>query len=241
MSVACLIIDDEPLAIEAIEMHLEAFKDIEVAGTCTNAVDAFELLRRKKTDLIFLDIQMPKMTGLEFLRSLTHPPKVIITTAFSEYALDGYELDVVDYLLKPISFDRFMAAIDKFYRLREHDFVVVNNPADQKESGGFMYVRADRMAVKITFDSILYLESLKDYVRIVTDKKTVTTKSPLGKFEEQLPESIFQRIHRSYIVALSRVEAFNAHSVFIGKKELPLAKAYKDQLLRAMQYHKKLI
>ncbi|MCF8242235.1 MAG: LytTR family DNA-binding domain-containing protein [Melioribacteraceae bacterium] len=241
MKTKCMIVDDEPLAIEAIEMHINELKDFEVAAKCENAIEAFEILKKRKIDLLFLDIQMPKLTGMEFLRSLKNPPKVIITTAYSDYAIEGYELDVIDYLLKPIPFDRFLQAIDKFHRAKDEGIIVVEDDKLNSTTAEFIYVRADRKAVKIKLNEILYLESMRDYVQIKTETQTVTTKNLLGKFEEKLPGNKFLRIHRSFIINKDKVDSFTSFSINIGKKELTIATSYKSRVLNELGYGDKMI
>ena len=173
MKTKCIIVDDEPLALEVIESHLKKFKDIEIVARCNDAIEAFEIIKKKSVDLIFLDIQMPQMTGLDFLKTLNKPPKVIITTAYREYALDGYELDVVDYLLKPISFERFMKAINKYYQSADNAVILSDNGQQSQQTDSYIYVKADKKVVKILLRDIFFIESLKDYVQIHTLKKSI--------------------------------------------------------------------
>jgi len=172
----CVIIDDEPLAIELIKDHVSKFSELEIVGTCSNAIEGFELLKAQQVDLVFLDIQMPMLTGIEFLRSLSNPPKVIFTTAYREYALESYELEVVDYLLKPISFDRFFKALNKYFKTLEKTTVSV--PAESKldASSRYIYVNMNKKHHKILFTDILYADSIKDYVRIHTSNSKIITK-----------------------------------------------------------------
>ena len=234
MKIKCLIVDDEPLAIEAIEMHLENFSEIEIAGRCNNAMDAFEVLQKKNIDLIFLDIQMPKITGIGFIKSLSNLPKIIITTAYPDYAVEGFELDVVDYLLKPIPFERFMAAIDKFYKLRDKGISVVVDENALPADKNYMFVRSERKMVKIFFDEILFIESLKDYVQIKTKTRNVITKNQISNFESLLPANYFLRIHRSYIVAIDKIDAVAYNTIIIGKYELPISKSCKSNVMHTL-------
>jgi DNA-binding LytR/AlgR family response regulator len=235
MSYTCYIIDDEPIAIEIIESYLQRLEGFVVAATFTNPVKAFEALQQRRVDLIFLDIQMPGLTGLEFLQSLRDKPEVILTTAYREFALEGFELDVADYLLKPVSFDRFLKAIGKFHtRVRRTE--VLETPAGQAVEGEapHLFVRADRKNVKVLLDDILYVESLKDYVRIATPQGKITTKETITHFEEVLPGDRFLRVHRSFIVAKDKITAHSADGLDIGKTPIPVGRMYKLAVEKAI-------
>ncbi len=233
MKIRCLIVDDEPLAIEIIESYLDRLDDMEIVAKCTNALRAFEVLQKEAVDLLFLDIQMPKLTGLDFLKTLKDPPKVILTTAYREYALEGYELDVLDYLLKPISFERFFKAVSKMYKKE-------NGPTPQEKQSSmgmeepYLYLKADKKMVKVLLKDILYIESLKDYVRIKTPGKDVITHQTISYFEEKLPEDAFIRIHRSFIVPLHKIETFSASFIEVPGKELPIGRMYKNEVLAVL-------
>lgn len=239
MKTRCLIVDDEPLAIEVIKAHVNRLEELEVVATCTNAVQAFEILRQKPVDLLFLDIQMPRLTGIDFLRSITRPPKVIFTTAYRDYAIEAYELDVIDYLLKPISFERFLKAVNKYYHqlAGENTQTIQSNPPHTSTETSYIYVKADKKVQKIFLHEILYIESLKDYLRIHTEHKKIITKESISHFEEKLPTGQFLRIHRSFIVHISKITAFSANSVEINDLELPLGRSYKNTVLKALNYH----
>jgi DNA-binding LytR/AlgR family response regulator len=239
MKTKCIIVDDEPLAIEVIESHLKKFNDIEIVSTCNDAIEAFEILKKRQVDLMFLDIQMPQITGLDFLKSLSKPPKVILTTAYRQYALDGYELDVVDYLLKPVSFERFMKAINKYYQYTNDSFIVSESVQTSSESDSYMYVKSDKKIVKILLKDIQFIESLKDYVQIHTTKKSIVTKNQIGALEEKLPVDKFVRIHKSYIVSISHIDAFTSSTIEIKKKELPIGRSYKNAVLKTLNYPNK--
>ncbi|GAB2767594.1 LytTR family DNA-binding domain-containing protein [Rhabdobacter roseus] len=240
--VKCLIVDDEPPALEVLKTYLKAVPSLRLVGECTNALEAFQRLREEAVDVLFLDIQMPQLKGTELVRSLKNPPKVIFTTAHREYALDGFELDAVDYLLKPFSFDRFLKAVDKLPFGREGGTLSavtgampVVAPPVVPESAEFLYFRSDRKMVKVFLHEILYLESLKDYVRIVTQSGQVITKQPISSVEEMLPERSFRRIHRSYLVSLDKVTSFTATHLTLGSKELPIGKLYKHEVEKALR------
>ena len=233
MSIKCIIVDDEPLAIEVIQSHLEKLEDIEVVATCHNAIKAFDILKTQDIDLIFLDIQMPKLTGMEFIKSLTHPPKVIITTAYRDYALEGFELNVVDYLLKPISFERFLKAVSRVYHTEvSSDAQSATGSITSDDS--YIYLKADKKMVKVRLRDILYIESLKDYVRVKTHEKEVITHQKISYLKERLPEECFMRIHRSFIVATGKIETYSATSIEVPGKELPIGRLYKDQVLEVL-------
>ena len=235
MKTRCLIVDDEPLAIEAIQFMIEKFDDLKIVASCTDALRAFDVLRKDRIDLMFLDIQMPEMTGLDFLKSLSNPPKVILTTAYREYAIQAFELNVVDYLLKPISFDRFMQAINKYYETIPNQVLVSVGGPQALSSDEHFFVKADKKNVKISFKNVLYIESIKDYVKIVCSDKTVITKIMIGSLIEKLPASTFIRIHRSYIVCIPNIDTFSSASVEVSGKEIPIGRNYKNEVISTLQ------
>ncbi len=228
MAIKCIIVDDEPLAIEVLESYAERISNLEVIATCKNAIKAFEILQEQPVDLIFLDIQMPKLTGIDFLKSLSKPPKVIFTTAYRDYAIQGYELDVVDYLLKPISFDRFLKAVSKVFDVKS---LTTNDTESISEDNDYIYLKADKKMVKVRLNEILYIESLKDYVRVKTSNKDVITHQKISYLEEKLPEECFMRIHRSFIVATKKIETYSATVIEVPGKELPIGRLYKQGVL----------
>jgi DNA-binding LytR/AlgR family response regulator len=235
MKTKCLIVDDEPLAIDALSMLIQKFEDLEIAGVCSDAYQAHEFLRTHKVDLMFLDIQMPEISGINFLESLASPPPVIFTTAHRDYALDAFELNVIDYLLKPISQQRLMKAINKYYQLTTgRDRIREEIPKREGALEQFLYVRADRKTVKIPLEDILFIEGLKDYVRIITTDQNIVTHKSLSDLEQTLPDSAFSRIHRSYIVALNKITSFTAEDIEIGKEEIPIGRTYKNAVLKKL-------
>ncbi|MBS7564277.1 response regulator transcription factor [Mucilaginibacter sp. Bleaf8] len=236
MKIRTIIVDDEPHAIEVIENYLGNFSQMEIAGRCNSAIQAFQLLQQKPVDLMFLDIKMPGLNGTEFLRSLKHPPKVIFTTAYGEYALDGFDLNVVDYLLKPISLERFMQAVDKVYRLNDHKPSAMLTPAlPVGDTEAFLYLKVERKTIKININDILWIESLRDYVKVVAHNHVYISKQRISFLEEMLPERRFVRIHRSFIVALSKIEAFYAGVVEVGGHELPIGRNYKQDVQKRLK------
>jgi DNA-binding LytR/AlgR family response regulator len=229
MTWRCLLVDDEPLAIEVLEKYIEAVDQLQVVGTCRNAFQAMEFLQKNPVDLIFLDIHMPKLTGTSFVRTLQHPPKIIFTTAFKEHAIDAFELDAVDYLLKPISLERFLRAVNK---LTQTTFTHPEEmPVISEAASGFIYFRSDRKMVKLFYDEILYIESIKDYIKIVREGNApLLVKQSISSTEELLPPNLFLRIHRSFIVALQKISAFTNNDVEIQRMEIPIGRLYKPQL-----------
>lgn len=227
MKARCLLVDDEPLAVEIIQNHINKLDHLEIAGICSNAVEAFEFLREKKVDLIFLDIQMPKITGMDFLRTLKNPPKVIIVSAFREYALEGFELDVLDYLLKPVSFERFLKAIDKYYNQTDKTAINTSISSESENMTHFIWVRADRKNQKIPMDDIRYIEGLKDYVKIYLEHQMIISKASMKEMEKKLPSDLFIRIHRSYLVSVSKIHAYTQEYVEVGQNILPIGTSYK--------------
>jgi len=236
MKTRCIIVDDEPLAIEAIQMHIKKFDSLKLVETCQDAFQAFEVLKRTKIDLMFLDIEMPEITGLDFIKSLKNPPRVILTTAYREYAIDAFNLNVVDYLLKPISFDRFMQAINKFYEQNSGDILISgeDDPSPGRDVD-HLFVRSDKKNVKIRYDEILYIESIKDYVKIVCKNRTVISKILISEMEDKLSASSFLRIHRSYIIFIPNIEAFSHTHIDMPGKELPIGRNYKHEVLNTLQ------
>lgn len=232
--IRCLLVDDEPPALDVIESYLEGIDGFEIVGKCANAVEAFRFLQTRQVDLLFLDIQMPKLLGTDFLRSLPQPPKVIFTTAHREYALDGFDLNVVDYLLKPIAFDRFLKAITKIGQV-EAPAPPVASDLDAPVSDAFLYFRADRRMVKVFIRDILYIESLKDYVRIVlVQGKPLVVKQAISSLESTLPARQFVRIHRSFMVAIDKVTAYTPTHLEIGGTELPVGRLFQKEVTRAL-------
>ncbi|GGG05071.1 DNA-binding response regulator [Dokdonia pacifica] len=229
MKIPCIIIDDEPLAIQVIQSHVAQIPDLQLVATFQNPVAAFELLKKETIALIFLDIEMPLLTGIDFAKELQGTPKIIFTTAYRNYAIESYELDVVDYLLKPISFTRFFKAVNKYKSLSNLS-PVIDIPEKKEFVNDHIYVNANKKYIKVLFADILYVESVKDYIRIHTAEERVITKDTLSDFEAKLP-AFFLRIHRSYIVNTSKITAFTAVDVEIATKEIPIGASYKEHVL----------
>ncbi|MFK7809769.1 MAG: LytR/AlgR family response regulator transcription factor [Saprospiraceae bacterium] len=233
-----IIVDDEPLALDVLETFIESMPDITLVQKCSNAMEANEALTTHDVDLMFLDIQMPQLTGIEFLKTLSKPPMVIFTTAFANYAIEGFELNAIDYLLKPISLDRFMKAVNK---AKEHLELTrkddSNNAPTTEEGSDFIFVKADKKLIKLRYKDILYIEGLKDYVIIrKTDGSRIVTLQTMKSLEVKLPEQVFQRIHRSYIVQIDQIMAVMGNMVEVvekgAAKHLPVGKNYREELLK---------
>ncbi len=217
MKLNCLIVDDEPLAIKVLEAHIANIPSLTVGAACGNAFAAMDILRQGKTDLMFLDIHMPKLMGHEFLRTLRTPPKVIFTTAYREYALDAFDLDAVDYLLKPVTLERLVKAVNKIANT-----IVVDDKQEASivEAEGFVYFRAERKMIKVKYTDVMYVESMKDYIKIVRlNEKPLLVKQSISSLEEVLPVNLFLRVHRSFIVAVDKINAFTNHDVEIGARK----------------------
>jgi len=219
----CLIVDDEPPAINILKTYAESLEYLELAGTCSNAFQALDILNRIRIDLLFLDVNIPRLLGTQMLRTLRLPPKVIFISAHPDYAAEAFDLDAVDYLLKPVSFERFIRAVNKFRQVSSAEpDPVENNP-------GFLYFRTDRKMVKVFLDCITYIESFRDYVVIHRhNEPDLKVKYTMGSVENMLPHNQFLRIHRSYIVSLRKVTAFTSNDVEIGTRELPIGRSYQE-------------
>ncbi|AXY76749.1 DNA-binding response regulator [Paraflavitalea soli] len=238
-TIRCLVVDDEPPAREVIRRYVQDVPTLHLAGECANAVQALGALQQQAIDLIFLDIRMPQLDGTTFLKTLKNPPKVIFTTAYPEYALEGYELDVVDYLLKPVRFDRFLKAVNKAFPLgsQQADTTsVLSTPAaqEEKKSESFVYFRADRKMQKVMLHDILYIESMKDYVKIVTTAGTLITKQSITSVEAMLSEKLFVRTHRSFIVAIEKIRSYTNELIEIETTEIPIGKLYRNGVMKML-------
>jgi DNA-binding LytR/AlgR family response regulator len=231
----CLLVDDEPPAREIIRRYIETVPMLQLVGECGNAIQAISFLQQNQADLIFLDIRMPQLKGNEFLKVVKNPPPVIITTAHAEYALEGYELDVIDYLLKPIQFDRFIKAVNKAFIFKGQHAVETKPATEHAKQENFVYFRADRKMVKVMLRDILYVESMKDYVKVFTGNEVIVTKQSLNSVEAMLPENQFIRTHRSYIVSLSKVRSYTHELIEINKEEIPIGKLYRHEVLKMLE------
>lgn len=226
MKIKCLLVDDEPIAVDILTAYVRQVDTLELVGRCHSAVEAFTFLQSKSVDLLFLDIRMPQLSGLDLLRTLPNPPKAIITSAYREYALEGYELDVVDYLVKPIPFERFMKAVGKVLTNRLPVPVQSGVPPEEP----FIFVREDRRLIRLLLRDIVSLESLRDHVRITTVTQQVVTRQTISYYEELLPGDRFIRIHRSFLAAVAQIDAIAETYVDVGGQRLPIGRNYKQQV-----------
>lgn len=228
MKYKCLIIDDEKLARGLIKTHLSQLDDFELVASCSSAIEASKILQKEPIDLLFLDIEMPVLKGTDFFQNLLHKPKVIFTTAYRDYAVEGFELNAVDYILKPITFQRFFNAIEKFRNLQTP---ATSEPSvvETVNKDAFIFIRKNRKQVKVYLDAILYVESLKDYVKLHLEDGSHITKSSISSFQEKLDER-FLRIHRSYLINKDKITAYTKQDVEIGRREIPIGENYRDNL-----------
>ena len=231
--IKCILVDDEPMARTILESYLAKIASIELVKSCKNVVEAFDVINSDTIDLIFLDINMPEISGLTLAKSISNQTKVIFTTAYREYAIDGFDLQAVDYLLKPISFERFLQAVQKFIDSNAiKDTQPTKKPSEEKND--FIFVRSDRKMVKIDFEAILFVESLSDYIKIHTSNKIIVTRETITNIEEKLPNSSFLRVHRSYIINISKIDSYTNEFIEIYKKALPISRTYKENVLKQL-------
>ncbi len=232
--IQCIIVDDEPIAREILENHLQKVDTVNVVATCKNAIEAFNEINTNKVDLIFLDINMPEISGLSFAKSINKNIKVIFTTAYREYAVDGFNLQAVDYLLKPISFERLLQAINKYVGENVYDDKEIMSEIKQEKTD-FIFVRSDRKMIKINFSEINYIESFSDYIKIHMEHKTIVTRETITSMEAKLPHNNFMRIHRSFIVSIAKIDSFTNEFIEIHKNALPISRSYKKDVLNRLE------
>jgi len=226
----CLIVDDEPMAIKVLESYINKLEFIRIEATCKNALEALNILSTKKIDIVFLDINMPKLSGLNMLKMLSNKPSVIITTAYKEFAIEGFELDVTDYLLKPISFERFMKAVNKAVG----SISVISKFVDRKsEKGGSdqIFIKSDKLMKKVKLSDILYIEGLKDYIQIILKNENIVSNLSLKYMEAKLPEHLFMRTHKSFIASIENITSYTANEINIGTHYIPIGRYYKKMVL----------
>lgn len=230
MKLRCLLIDDEPPALRVLQSHISQINGLEIVGQCGNGIEAIDVLHRSTVDVIFLDIKMPKIIGTEFIRSLSHPPKIVFVTAYRYYAVEGYELDAVDYLVKPVSFERFLKAVHKLRRSMGLD-VITETKSYKPNPEAFVYLKSERVMQKIFVKDILYIESWKDYVKVFfANGKYLLVKQPISAMENLLSEHEFLRVHRSYIVSLKEITGYSSLSLKLGSTEIPVGRLYKQNV-----------
>ena len=222
----CIIVEDEPLAIKILSDYILQVPFLRLQGTFKDAILATDWLRHNNTDLIFLDIHLPKLKGMAFLKTLTHPPAVIITTAYHQYAVEGFDLNVTDYLLKPFEFERFLVAVNKVKIIQSEK----QKPDDSKAIKDHLFLNVQKKKVKILFSEIIYIESQREYIRIVTTKKEYISKMSTHEIEDLLPVNLFKRIHRSFIVSINKIESYTAEMVEVSGVSIPIGRGYRDIL-----------
>lgn len=229
----CIIVDDEPMAREILATHLSKIDFVNIVASCKNAMDAYTVMNSNAVDLVFLDINMPEVSGLSLARSINKNVKIIFTTAYREYAIDGFNLEAIDYLLKPISFERLLQAVNKLNKNSIKSYADSSNEKIVKND--FIFVRSERKMVKINFTEINYVESLSDYIKIHLTDKTIITRETISNIEAKLPSNDFLRTHRSFIVSISKIESFTNELVEVNKKAIPISRTYKIEVLNKLE------
>jgi len=232
--IKCMVVDDEPLAREVISRFIARVPSLQLIAECENAIQAMTVVQQQEVDLAFVDIQMPEILGTEFIKVLRHPPKIVLTTAYPEYALEGYELDVIDYLLKPIQFERFLKAINKAALGMAAPSAPFSPDRQEDRNDAYLYFRTDRKMVKVMLDEIVYIEGMKNYVKIFTANGMVITKNSMAAIEAMLPEAAFIRTHRSYIVSKSKIRSYTGELIGIGNAEIPIGKLFKNNVMKLL-------
>jgi len=233
--IRCLVVDDEPLALDILEDYITKVPFLTLVKTTTSAIEGLSLVQSDAIDLVFLDVQMPELTGIQFLKIINGKCDVILTTAYSQYALDGYELDVVDYLLKPIAFDRFYKAAQKVLQNSNLSNIFFIEIAIPQKTHDFIFVKTENKIQKIYLDDILYIEGLKDYISIFTKTERIITLQNMKKMEESLPSKSFVRVHKSYIIALAKIESIERSRIQIGEKIIPIGDTYRDYFFKQIE------
>lgn len=231
--ITCVIVDDEPVARDILTSYVAKIPSLELIATCKNAMEAFEVSNTQNIDIFFLDINMPDISGLSLAKSINQKSKIIFTTAYREYAVDGFDLQAVDYLLKPISFDRFLQAINKLFHQNSKVSLEISSEENLVKND-FIFVRSDRKMLKINFDELLYVESLSDYIKLHLKDKVITTRETISNIETKLPAKNFLRIHRSFIVNLKKATSYTNEFVEIGKNAIPISRTYKENVLKKL-------
>ncbi|MDX2444505.1 MAG: response regulator transcription factor [Bacteroidales bacterium] len=226
----CLVVDDEPFSIEILQTYIEKVPGIHLLGKCKNAIEALSFIHENSIDVLFLDINMPEISGIQLLNSLVDPPLVVFTTAYPEYAIEGFNLDAVDYLLKPFGFERFLKAVDKIYkRIGEKKAV-----KSQSEDSGFIMVRADKRDYKVNLADIMFIQSKGDYLKITTIERSFLSHDTMQNIMQLLPGNRFIRIHKSFIVSLEKIKYLEGNQVFIGAETIPIGKVYRTDLMNTL-------
>lgn len=230
MAIKCLIVDDEPPARELIKTYIDRLEGFEVCDSFSNGIEGFNYMQKNKIDLLFVDIQMPRMNGMELIKSMIHRPKIIITSAYREYAAEGFDLAILDYLVKPIVFERFLKSISKYNKS-----VVKEVESNFSYEETYMFFKVEREMVKIYLKDIVFIESIQDYIKIITPKKTYITYTRIGYMDKKLPDNHFVRIHKSFIIPLEYVESYTHNTVIVKGKHLPIGRVYKQKFLSSLE------
>jgi DNA-binding LytR/AlgR family response regulator len=230
--VSCIIVDDEAIAREIIASHVSKIDNITVIAECRNAIEAFNCIRNNSIDLVFLDINMPEVSGIAFAKSINKDIKIIFTTAYRDYAVEGFDLQAVDYLLKPIAFERLLKAVNRFFEVTA---VSSESATEPSETNDFIFVRSNRKMLKVDFNAIIYIESYSDYIKIQLLNETIVTRETISAIEAKLPKNRFLRIHRSYIICVSRIESYTNDFVTINNKALSISRSFKKDVLKHLE------
>lgn len=236
--IRCILVDDEPLALEVLKSHIQKIEALEIVGTCSDAIEAYDFLHKTEVDLMFLDINMPEMKGTDLVKTLQNPPTVVFTTAHREYAIESYNLNVLDYLLKPISFGRFLQTIEKYNQQN----VVLSEVSFHKSNGDeeYIYLREKNVIHKIPVSEIVYVESFGDYLQLHTTDREIKSRCTISSVEKALPEKDFIRIHRSFMVAVSKIQSFSPVMVRIGEREFSIGSRYRKSIFEKLDYNSSL-
>jgi len=232
----CIIADDEKLAREVLQSHISKLPGLKVVATCATGTEVYNSIKDNPVDLVFLDIQMPQLTGIELSRILKKPPPVILTTAYREFAVEGYELNVIDYLLKPVSFERFLKAVEKYHSLNSAQSVGLKPAPVNADEHGFIYVKSNKKLIRLLLKDILYIEGIKESVKICTKNAELISAQTLSRLEEKLSSDLFMRVHRSYIISINQVSGYTSSYVEIGNKAIPIGKTYLKEIAKKLRF-----
>jgi DNA-binding LytR/AlgR family response regulator len=241
MNIKCIIVDDEVHARKVLEKFISDIPHLELIKSCKNALEAMQTLNEQDIDAMFLDINMPKVSGLSFLENLRHPPAVVITTAYREYAVEAFELDVIDYLHKPIPFPRFLKSVSKIEeKLKaKNENTIVSTQVDTSKQEEFIFIKADKKTIKLNFNEIVYVEGLGDYIKIHLKEKSIVSKLTIKRMEDLLPKNLFPRVHKSFIIALSQIQAIEGNQIEISNQKIPIGQIYRQTFMEIINSHLK--
>lgn len=241
MNIKCIIVDDEVHARKVLEKFISDIPHLELIKSYKNALEAMQTLNEQDIDAMFLDINMPKVSGLSFLENLRHPPAVVITTAYREYAVEAFELDVIDYLHKPIPFPRFLKSVSKIEeKLKaKNENTIVSTQVDTRKQEEFIFIKADKKTIKLNFNEIVYVEGLGDYIKIHLKEKSIVSKLTIKRMEDLLPKNLFPRVHKSFIIALSQIQAIEGNQIEISNQKIPIGQIYRQTFMEIINSHLK--